>query len=215
MASRTDDIESVKRTFEPLDRRRALVSALDAAYADSGQRAASYGPWRSGQYNVPHDRRGLVDGYLERVVDEIQGARVVTIDNRVGSHSFFGLQIGNILMMPGRTKRPGSPPRDAQVRYRLTADPQLSYLERQTHGYDFNEGLPLLVYLSHGAAKGIPSQLAWAEILLPDEHRRIAFSMNLLGVSEPLAAPAFPPTPIVDPVRPTLRNPDLRRETGA
>lgn len=213
----TDEaIDCVETTFRSVLLRQRLVGALQEAYADSIVRAANYGQWSLARWGVPHDRRGVVDGRLFALARDLPEVGPVLIDNRRRSHTFLGIQIGKVLMVAARTSKPRSLPRRADVRCRLARSPQLSFLERETVGYDASVGDPLLVILGHGPARGIPALLGWARILIPDHRYQASIhTIDLLSKGTDDLSHGQPVMPDVPPVRPRLRQRDDSRELGS
>ncbi len=215
----TDEaVECVELTFRSMTLRQRLVDTLRGSYADSVKRAADHAPWSLARWGVPHDRRGVVEGRLFDLARELPEARPVLIDNRRHSHTFLGMQLGQILMVPARTGKPQSLPRRADVRCRLAQSPQLSFFETQTIGYDPTAGDPLLVILGHGPAKGMPALLGWARLLVPDHRYRIAVhTIDLLLQNDDHVRGDQPGAPEIPPVLPRLRRRDdnKNKDVGA
>lgn len=206
-----DSIEQVESAFASPEFRQRLVAVLRGAYGDSVARSGSYGPWSIARWGLAHDRRGVVEGRLFDLAKELPETRPVMFDNRRHSHTFLGVQIGQVLMVPARTRKPLSLPRKADVRCRLARSPQLSLFDLGKLGYDATAGDPLLVVLGHGPAKGMPALLGWARLLVPDEHYHLAVhAIDLLEQGHDELGGDRPVAPEVPPVVPRLRRRDDR-----
>lgn len=204
--------------------RQVLVGALRQAYDDSLTRAEDYGPWQLAKWGVPHDRRAAVDGQLYRVAREMPDANPVMVDNHRRSYTFLCMQIDRVLMVAARTPSPRKLPRNADMRVRLARmaeraqSLQTAFLEELSVGYDVSAGAPLLTILAHGPVRGMPCELGWARVLVPDHrYQSIVHVIDLLRRSDkdgefdlPTLQTAQPDMP---PHRPRLRRQgDIRKE---
>lgn len=224
--------ELAEDAYRSAEIRRSLVRLLMSAYEGAITRSEEYGPWSIGRWGIPHDRRALIDGKLFELSGTFPDAQPVLLNNRRKSYTFLAAQFGRVLLFAARTPSPRKLPRVADLRVRLAQiaqvakSRQVSFFEEFAIGYDPPSGAPLLTILAHGPSRGMPSELGWARILVPDHrYQSVVHSIDLLrrgDLGDIIGVPSTPiaPTPgtgTIDmpPVRPRLRRRDDKQETGS